>query len=93
MQACIHDLMELALEMCRLASAEEGAELVEEAVARLDDELRRLGQLLLTLLGGMHQRSGNAASMEPVAQLLLRLDFNHHLTQGGAQKDQTTVTA
>ena len=88
MQACIADLMDLALKLCQFARGEHESNL-QSQVAELNQEFHRLMQLLFTLLNGMY-RQGNGTSMEPIAQLLLGLDFNHYLTQG--LKNQTFTT-
>lgn len=80
MQACFKDLIELALKFCGLCRGEKRSELLP-LVAELNAEFEKLMQLLFSLLDGMYQQSsGN--SMEPIAQLLLRLDFNYYLTEG-----------
>jgi hypothetical protein len=52
-------------------------------------EFEHLMQLLFTLLNGMYEKS-SGTSMEPIAQLLLRLDFNHYFTQGLQNKMKST---
>ena len=88
MQACIKDLMDLALKMCCLAKEEDETSQLSE-VAELNLEFEHLMQLLFTLLNGMYEKS-SGTSMEPIAQLLLRLDFNHYFTQGLQNKMKST---
>ena len=79
MQSCFQDLMELASKFCSSADS-------DEDLSSLNQEFDQLMQLLFSLLNGMYQQSASGASMEPVAQLLLRLDFNYYLTQGLEEK-------
>lgn len=91
MQACFKDLMELALRFCHLFREKNGKSSVNSVSVRLlNQEFRRLVQLLFSLLNGMYQQS-SGTSMEPIAQLLLRLDFNYYLTDG-MHKDKIRVT-
>lgn len=78
MQACFKDLIDLALKFCQLLGQERKEML--PAVIELNLEFERLMQLLFSLLNGMYQQS-SATSMEPIAQFLLRLDFNYYLTE------------
>ena len=55
------------------------------------NQLSDLMQLLFTLLNGMYEKS-SGTSMEPIAQLLLRLDFKHYFTQGLQNKMKSTCT-
>ena len=80
MQACFKDLMELASKFCSLIKLGNSKGLED-----VNLEFEQLMQLLFSLLNGMYQQS-SGASMEPVAQLLLRLDFNRYLTQGLQRK-------
>ena len=80
MQACITDLMDLALKLCLLFQ-EGNRSPIATTVAELNQEYRRLIQLVFTLLIGMYQQS-SGTTMEPLAQLLLRLDFNYYLSEG-----------
>lgn len=82
MQACFKDLMDLAAKFCCLLRTED---ISAQQVSVLNDEFEKLVQLLLTLLNGMYQQT-TSTSMEPIAQLLLRLDFNHFLTDGVQKK-------
>lgn len=82
MQACFKDLMELALRFCHLFREENrGLPIDSSSVNQLNQEFRRLMHLIFSLLNGMYQQS-SGTSMEPIAQLLLRLDFNYYLTDG-----------
>ena len=89
MQACFKDLIQLALQFCGLFGEERREDLLP-VVAELNLEFERLMQLLFSLLNGMYQQSsGN--SMEPIAQLLLRLDFNYYLTEGLQEKSKRAM--
>jgi len=82
MQACFKDLIELALKFCLLFREENRESSIDSVnVNQLNQEFRRLMQLIFSLLNGMYQQS-SGTSMEPIAQLLLRLDFNCYLTDG-----------
>ena len=77
--------MDLALRFCLLFREKKGSP-AKDTVDELNQEFRRLMQLVFSLLNGMYQQS-SGMSMEPIAQLLLRLDFNYYLTDG-MQKDR-----
>jgi len=89
MQACFKDLMDLALKFCNLFR-EDGSAGLFSAVDPLNKEFESLMQLLFSLLNGMYQQS-TGTSMEPIAQLLLRLDFNYYLTEGLKEKARRLV--
>ena len=89
MQTCFKDLIELALKFCNLFR-EEGRKGLISAVDELNKEFESLMQLLISLLNGMYQQS-TGTSMEPIAQLLLRLDFNYYLTEGLKKKARRVV--
>lgn len=89
MQACFKDLIELALKFCGLFGVDPKQDLLP-VVAELNLEFERLMQLLFSLLNGMYQQS-SGTSMEPIAQLLLRLDFNYYLTEGLEEKSRRTM--
>lgn len=79
--------MDLASKFCSLmGEKEEPDSATISAVAELNLEFERLMQLLFSLLNGMYKQSSGAFSMEPIAQLLLRLDFNHYLSEGLEKK-------
>ena len=89
MQACFKDFIDLASKFCSLLGAKEELDSASiSAVAELNLEFERLMQLLFSLLNGMYQQSSGALSMEPIAQLLLRLDFNYYLTEGLQKKNR-----
>lgn len=89
MQACFKDLIHLALKFCSLFKNDKEKALLP-VVADLNMEFERLMQLLFSLLNGMYQQS-SGTTMEPIAQLLLRLDFNYYLTEGIQKKSNHTV--
>jgi len=78
----------LGLEMCCLAKGEDETNQFSK-VAELNLEFEHLIQLLFTLLNGTYEKS-SGTSLKPVAQFLLRLDFNHYLTQGLQNKMKST---
>lgn len=84
MQACFKDLIHLALKFCGLFKNDRPKAFLS-VVAELNLEFERLMQLLFSLLNGMYQQS-SGTTMEPIAQLLLRLDFNYYLTEGLQRK-------
>ena len=89
MQACFKDLIHLALKFCGFLVNDVQKELLP-VVAELNLEFERLMQLLFSLLNGMYQQS-SGTTMEPIAQLLLRLDFNYYLTEGLQAKSNHKV--
>ncbi|EFX83173.1 hypothetical protein DAPPUDRAFT_302112 [Daphnia pulex] len=89
MQACFKDLIHLALKFCGFF-ANDRKEGLMSLVAELNLEFERLMQLLFFLLNGMYQQS-SGTTMEPIAQLLLRLDFNYYLTEGLQAKSNRTI--
>lgn len=89
MQACFKDLIEFALKFCGLFEQEREDGFLS-AVSELNLEFERLMQLLFSLLNGMYQQS-SGTSMEPIAQLLLRLDFNYYLTEGLQHKSRRNI--
>ena len=89
MQACFKDLMDLALKFCNLFREDGSAGLIS-AVDPLNKEFESLMQLLFSLLNGMYQQS-TGTSMEPIAQLHLRQDFNYYLTEGPKEKARRLV--
>jgi hypothetical protein len=89
MQACFKDLIHLALKFCGFFVNDRQKGLLP-VVAELNLEFERLMQLLFSLLNGMYQQS-SGTTMEPIAQLLLRLDFNYYLTEGLQAKANRAV--
>lgn len=80
MQSCFKDLIDLALKFCKLFVTERQQEAEVAVFDELNVEFDRQMQLLFSLLNGMYQQSPGL-SMEPIGQLLLRLDFNYYLTK------------
>ena len=89
MQACFKDLIHLALKFCGFFVNDRQKGLLP-VVTELNLEFERLMQLLFSLLNGMYQQS-SGPTMEPIAQLLLRLDFNYYLTEGLQAKANRAV--
>lgn len=62
----------------------------KDIVSKIEDvnkEFKQQMQLFFSLLQGMYQQS-SGQSFAPIAQLLLRLDFNFFLTEGMGQAVQ-----
>lgn len=83
MQACFKDLFKLALSFCHLLQQENRKNIASE-IKDVNKEFKQQMQLFFSLLHGMYQQS-SGQSFAPIAQLLLRLDFNFHLTEGMGQ--------